>query len=86
MHLPAQFDILRIELSLLSPHVLWDEHGFDIRVQLIEQDIAEKRADNRALWHATQCPIECPILQISCIEQLFDEVEKASVVNVLAQH
>ena len=86
MHLPVEFHILLVELSLLSPRVLWDEHGFDIGVQLVEQDIAEDRTCNRALWHATERPIEFPVLQISRIEQLFHEVEKASVVNVLTQH
>ncbi len=41
--------------------------------------------ENGALRYTTQRPIEFPILQISRIEQLFHEVEKASIVDVLAQ-
>jgi len=62
MHLPAQFDILLIELSLLASRILGNEHGFNKGVQLIEQDIAEDGADNGALWHATERPLECPVL------------------------
>ena len=86
MHLPVEFHILLIELSLRSSRILWDEHGFDKGVQFIEQDIAEYRTDNGALRYATERPIEFPVLEISRIEQLFHEVEKASIVDFLAQH
>jgi hypothetical protein len=62
MHLFVEFHILLIELSLLSSRILWDEHGFDEPIQLIEQDIAEDRTRNRALRHATERSIEFPVL------------------------
>ena len=46
VHLFVEFDILRVQLSLLSPRVLWDEHGFDIPIQFVEQDITENRAES----------------------------------------
>ena len=53
VHLFVEFDILLVELSLLPSRILWDEHGFDKRIQFVEQNIAEDGADNRALCKAS---------------------------------
>ena len=83
-HLLAEGHVLLVELPLLPSRVLGNEDGFDKPVQLVEQDVAEDGAHNRALWDAAEGSVVLPVLEISGIEQLVDEVEKAPVVDLFA--
>lgn len=80
-----QLNIFLVELSLDTPGMLGNEHGFDEPIQLAEQDIAEYGADYRALRDTAQRLIELPVLQVACIEELFHEMEKAAIVDFLAE-
>ena len=47
-----ELPVLFVLFSSLSLGMLWDEYGFDICVELIEQDIGENWAYNRPLWNS----------------------------------
>jgi len=44
VHLPVQFHVFLIELSLSSPRILWDEGRFNVLVEPVQQDIRKDRA------------------------------------------
>jgi hypothetical protein len=81
-HQCAVFDI---PLSFLSLGVFWDENRFYKLVQLVQKDIGKYRADDGTLWDPAECPVKFPILQVACVEQMSDEVDESSIVDVLAQ-
>ena len=87
VHLLAEGHVLLVELPLLPSRVLGNEGGFDKPVQLVEEDIAEDGAHNRALRDAAEGSLVFPVLQIAGTQQLFDEVEKAhyDIFNILLQ-
>jgi hypothetical protein len=53
-----EFFVLRVPSLLLASGVLWDQNGFNILVQLVEQDIGEDRAGNRSLWNSRKGAVE----------------------------
>ena len=68
---PAEeFSVLLVGSSLVTCVVVWDEHGFDKGIKLIEQDVGENRADHRALWDSAQGLLVFPLFQVPCVKQL----------------
>ena len=53
-----QANIFLVELSFDTPGVVGNEHGFNIPIQFVEQDIAENGTHNRALRDTAERLIE----------------------------
>lgn len=68
--------------SFLPFGVLWQEFYLYKPVELGKQGIGEDRAEDTALRYAAQCSIQLPILHMTCVEELFDEVEKPAILDV----
>src|SRR6266700_3266735 len=78
----SEFFVLHIPFLLIASGVTWDQDGFDIFVQLVEQDIRKNWAGNRSLWNSTQGSVEFPILEVSSVKELLDEVDETSIMDV----
>ena len=76
----------RIFSSSLPSAVAGNEHGFDILIEFVEQDVGKHGGDDRTLRDSAQCPIELPVLQISGIKQMFHQPNEASIMDFLFQH
>src|SRR6266571_2084842 len=62
-----------VGLSSYAPGVLWNESRLDERIQGIQIQIGEERANDGALGGATVSRMPGPVLQVPCFEQLSDQ-------------
>src|SRR5438132_7420645 len=83
--LPADASVGRVVLSFATLGVVWDEMGFDEVVELVQVDSAEDRRKNASLGCTTQRCVVAPFLQISRLEQVFDEAQETLIVDFLGQ-
>ena len=72
-------------MSALSFGVGWNERLFDKCVEMTQVDIRQDWPDNGALWGTAECAVPFPLFEISRLEQLTDESEEASIVDVFCQ-
>ena len=77
-----QILVFLIDLPFLPFIVLWHQFCFHKPVQFREQDIGKNRAEYIALRHARERFIPLPVFHISCIEELFDEIEEPSILDM----
>src|SRR5258708_12057793 len=78
----SEFFVLCIPFLLVTSGVAWDQDGFDIVVQLVEQDIRKDWAGNRSLWNSAEGSVKFPILKISGVKEFLDEVNETSLLDV----
>src|SRR5579864_5212154 len=71
----------RILLSFLASCVAGNEHGFNVVVEFVEEDIRKDGRNHRTLRDSAERPIELPILQIPGIKQLLDESNETSIMD-----
>src|SRR3954449_1839682 len=65
--------------------MFWNQHRLDELIQLVEVDVGEDWAYHAALRGAAQRRVIFPILQVTCVEQVGEQPQEASVVEFLAQ-
>src|SRR5438309_7162391 len=65
--------------------VLRHEFGFYKPVEFTQQDIGKYRTQNGALWNSTERFVERPIVHVSCVQELFHEIEEPSVLGVFGE-
>src|ERR1700730_9974684 len=63
----------------------WDQHRLDKLIQPVEVDVGKDWADHAALRRTAQRRVISPILQVTCIEQVGKQPQKAPIVEFLAQ-
>ena len=71
--------------SRIPSGILWDKRRFYKRVQFVEQDVGHDGAYDPTLRYPTQRLVERPIFHIPCVEEFPNEVDKSSIMNMLAQ-
>src|SRR5258708_5134051 len=77
--------ICLVLLAAFAFGVLWHEHRFHERVQLVEIDIGENWTEDTSLWTSTERCMITPLFQISSRQQCCDEAKKAAIMNLLAK-
>src|SRR5262249_21609653 len=81
----AYSHILRIDLLGLTFRVDRADHLFDVPIELVQVDIREQGAGNPALWRATEGGMIDPLLHVSCLEHVLDQLQEAVVVDLVPE-
>src|SRR5260370_4418266 len=63
----------------------WNQLRLDKLIQLVEVDVRKDRAGHAALRGAAQRRVVFPILQVTCVEQVGEQPQKALIVEFFAQ-
>src|SRR5262249_53666941 len=66
--LPGDAPVILRDLPLLASRMIGNEDGFDVRVQLVQVDVGQERAEDTPLGRAAEGFGPFPVLHISCFE------------------